>query len=208
MRISPVKYNYYKPTFKANYSKENTVTILGSSKLQNSLIHSLVQCSEVTRYAVLSGKNILTGCGSKGIMGQAYYTASELSTKDEKGKPEQNLVVLKAPLWGDEDLENCKILGTATSEGQRIEKFMQNSNSFVIFPGGPGTLQEATTLISNNYYNKDNPKQIYLVGKEYFEDLDKEYHKMYENGLIKCHPSELYTITDDIYEVIEDLDCN
>ncbi|MBQ7287521.1 MAG: LOG family protein [Candidatus Gastranaerophilales bacterium] len=207
MRISPVTSNYYRPSFKANYSKENNVTILGSSKLTDSLMQSLIQCSELARYTALSGKNVLTGCGSKGIMGQAYYTAAAFSKKDETGKPEHNLVILKDPMWGDEDLDNCHVIDIASSEAERIEKFMEKSDSFVIFPGGPGTMQEATTLISNNYYNKDNAKHVYLVGSKFFKGLDEQYHKMYKSGLIKCHPSKLYTITDDIYRVIDELDC-
>jgi len=207
MRISPISYTYKAQTFKANYSKENNITILGSSKLSDSILKSLEQCSEMSRYAVLAGKNVLTGCCSRGVMGQAYYTAVAFSDCDKTGKPEQNLVILKDPLWGDEDLEKCQVIGVAKSEADRIEKFMENSNSFVIFPGGAGTLQEASTLISNNYYNKENAKQIYLVGSKYFEGLDKQYHQMYKAGLIKSHPSELYTLTDNIYDVINELDC-
>ena len=208
MRISPISLiKNYRQNFKATYPKENNIAILGSSKTTDSIIDSLVICSEVVRYSVVSGKNILTGCGNRGVMGQAYYTALAFSKKDENGKPEQNIVILKDPLWGDEDLENCIVLGKANSEATRIEKFMENADKFVIFPGGPGTIQEASTLIANNYYNKENSKQIILVGKKHFEGLDMQYQKMYEEGLIKCLPSELYTITDEKYEILDMLGC-
>ena len=206
MRIAPVNFKAYRPNFKANHSKENNVAILGSSKTTYPITPEIVKAAEITRHIISSNKNVLTGCGKKGIMGVAYYMASDLSTKDKEGKPEQNIVITKEPYWGDEDLENCKIIDSATSEANRIEKFMDNSDTFVIFPGGPGTLQEASTLISNNYYNSDNKKEVILVGSEYFQGLDEQYKKMEEAGIINCKRSELYTLTDDVKEVQKRID--
>lgn len=202
MKVSPIFYRSHTPAFKANYSKENNVAILGSSRLTPQIIPEIVKASQITYSIILSGKNVLTGCGTKGVMGQAYYTAAELSKKDKEGKPEQNVVITKEPYWGDEDLENCVILGSASSEAARIEKFIETSDAFVVFPGGPATIQEVTTLISSNHYSK-NKKQIILVGKEYFKGLDEQYQKIYQAGLLSVEPSELYTLTDDVDEVIE-----
>ena len=87
MRISPISYNTCKPKFRANYSKENNVAILGSSRLTPSIMPEVSKASEIVQCVVLSNKNVLTGCGNRGIMGQAYYTAAELSTKNKDGKP-------------------------------------------------------------------------------------------------------------------------
>ena len=199
MKISPVNNNFYRQNFKANYSKENNVVILGSSKTTPQILQDMALASELTSYLVqTSGKNVLTGCGSKGIMGAAYYAAAASSKRNEDDKPEQNAVILKHPLWGDEDLESCVTLGTADSEAARIEKFIETADFFVIFPGGPGTMQEASTLISNNYYNKENKKQVVLVNSDFFKGLDDQYKQMEEKGLLPCKRSELYTITDDI----------
>lgn len=207
MKISNINPYSFQAKQKPNYSKENNVTILGSSKATDSylVLDAMEKASEVTKHLVLSGKNIITGCGSKGVMGSAYYSAAQNSTKDENGTPEQNVVILKRPFWGDEDLQNCTIFGSEKTEAARIERFIETADSFVIFPGGPGTLQEATTIISNNYYNKENFKKVILVGSDYFEGLDKQYWHMHYNGLINCKPDELYTIVDDVEEILEDI---
>ena len=203
MRITSINNNHHRYTFKANQNKENNVAILGSSKTTEAIVPELVKTARITREIISSGKNIVTGCGSKGVMGQAYYTAAAFSTRNKDNIPEQNLAILKEPLWGDEDLKNCKVVATANSEANRIEKFIETADHFVIFPGGPGTIQEASTLISNNYYNKENKREIILVGSKYFSGLDEQYKKMHESGLIKGELSSLYTLTDDIDKVIE-----
>ena len=60
------------------------------------------------------------------------------------------------------------IIDKATSEGDRIEKFCKVSNTFILFPGGTTTMQEATTLIQHNKYSKTgNLLTIILFGREY-----------------------------------------
>lgn len=207
MKVQAVNFRQYTPHFRANYSKENNVAILGSSKYTGTEVtwDAMDQAARIARSIVLSGKNVITGCGSDGVMGAAYTSAAEHSTKDENGRPEQNVVILKRPFWGDEDFINCTIFGSEKTEAARIERFIETADSFIIFPGGPGTLQEATTLISNNYYNKENAKKIYLVGSEYFEGLDSQYWDMYMQKLIDCTPDELYTIVDHVYEITEQI---
>jgi len=208
MKIAPINLNACKSSFRANYSKENNVAILGSSKETKSyaVIDAMEKASEISKHLVLSGKNILTGCSSKGVMGSAYYAAAKHSIKDENGVPEQNIVILKRPFWGDEDFENCTIFGSEKTEAARIERFIETADSFIIFPGGPGTMQEASTLISNNYYNKENAKKIILVDSKYFEGLDEQYWAMYRAGLINKRPPELYSLVDEVDEVLEKID--
>lgn len=161
-------------------------------------------CSNTTKALVLQNKNIVSGCGSQGIMGRAYYSASDNSKVDQSGKPVQNLAILTEPLWGDEDLEHCVTISTANSEAERIEQFCEVSDNFVIFAGGPGTLQEAATLISKNYYSKEK-KKIILVRKDFFKGLKDQYNKLYESGLINCHPEELFQIADSKDEILSSL---
>lgn len=203
MKISPIRTTSNRLCFHSDYKKkENNVVILGSSRYSDNTIADLVKASEITKFLVTKNKNIITGGCTRGIIGQVYYTAADYSEKNKDGKPEQNLIITREPFMGDEDFENCKIIGHATGEAQRIEKFSELSDAFIIFPGGPATIQEATALISKNHYAK-NKKQIFLIGTEYFKDLNEQYNTAYETGLLKCKPRELYTITDNISEVYE-----
>ena len=196
---SKISAQYFMPQ-----SRENTVGILGSSKSTKEIMEYMDACANITKGIVLSGKNILHGCGNSGRMGAAYDSGKKYSTKDLTGRPIQNLAIIAAPMWGDEDLDNCVPISTSISEADRIEKFSQIADTFVIFPGSSTTLQEATTLITKNYYGKpEDKKQIILVGKDFYKGLQEQYQKMYDCKLIKCPPEELFTIVDTEDEVNE-----
>ena len=190
------------PIYKTKQSKSNTIAILGSSKTTDDILRYMDICSNTVKSMVLGGKNIVTGCGSLGIMGTAFYTAKENSKLNNDGKPIQNLAIVTKPLWGDEDLDNCIALTSVNSEAERIEKFSEVADTIILFAGSAGTLQEATTLISKNYYGKqEDKKKIILVGKDFFNGLIEQYNKLYETGLIKCQPGELFTVVDDEEEL-------
>ena len=190
--------------YKTPQSKEKTIAVLGSSKATDDIMNYMEMCANSTKALVLSGKNLVHGCGAEGIMGKAYNSGYNYSAKNKDGLPEQNLAILTEPLWGDEDIEHCIPIGCAKSEADRIEKFAQVANTILIFPGSAGTLQEATTLISKNYYGKpDDKKKIVLIGKKFFEGLNAQYEQLYNSGLIKCKPEELYSIVDSEKEILE-----
>ncbi len=192
------------PIYKTQQSKSNTVAVLGSSKATNDILKYMDMCSSSVKNMILGGKNIITGCCTLGIMGAAFNTAKQCSKKNEEGKPVQNLAIVTKPLWGDEDLDNCVILASANSEAERIEMFSEVADTMVLFVGSAGTLQEATTLISKNYYGKkEDKKKIILVGKDFFKGLIEQYNKLYETGLIKCKPSELFTVVDSEEELAQ-----
>ncbi|MBQ6517045.1 LOG family protein [bacterium] len=189
--------NVISPEYKTPQSKSNTVAVLGSSKATDDILKYMDICSNSVKAMILGGKNIVTGCGSMGIMGSAFNSAKNYSKNNEEGKPIQNLAIVKEPLWGDEDLENCITIASANSEAERIDKFSEVADTMVIFAGSTTTLQEATTLITKNYYGKEeDKKKIVLVGKDFFNGLAEQYNKLYETGLIKCEPSELFTVVD------------
>lgn len=95
---------------------------------------------------------------------------------------------------------------STSSEAERIEKFAEVANTMLIFPGGAATLQEAATLVSKNYYGKAaDKKNIILVGSDYFKGLIEQYNKLYESGLIKCPPKELFTVADSEEEIRQNI---
>ena len=186
-------------------SKQKTIAILGSSGSTESLEKYLKASSDITRYFVENGYNIVHGCGSHGIMGEVYNAAREASIKDSPEKPLQNLAIIVQPLWGDENLQDCIAIGKANSEAERIAKFTQVADSFVIFPGSATTLQEATTLIQNNRYPKSGEiKKIILFGSDFWEGLVNQYKKIFDMKLLKENPiGKLFHIANSKEEVIK-----
>ncbi len=192
--------------FKSNKKEPSTVAILGSSRGNDSIMKYMNLSSDVAKSIVLSGHNVIHGCGQCGIMGAVYDSAAKYSKKDESGRPKQNLAIVKEPLWGDEDLENCVVVGKAKSEAQRIKMFSDKADSIVIFPGSAATIQEAATLISkNNYSPKEDRKKIILVGHDYFSGLIRQYQDIYKNGLLSDKPQNLFSVVDSKDEILKEL---
>lgn len=170
-------------------SRQKTVAILGSSGSIEPLEKYLKASSDITRHFVENRFNVVHGCGSHGIMGEVYNAAKEASVKDSTGKPLQNLAIIVEPLCGDENLHDCIPIGKANSEAERITKFTQVADNFVIFPGSATTLQEASTLIQNNRYPKyGEVKKVILFGSDFWEGLVTQYKKIFEMKLLKENP--------------------
>ncbi len=184
--------------------REKAVVILGSSRTTEPLMEYMDLCSKTTEELVKSGYNIVTGCGTKGIMGAAYNAAMNSSALNLEGKPVQNLAIIVNPLWGDENLKDCIIIGKASSEAERIIKFTKVADNFVIFPGGTTTLQEAATLIRYNVHSEENKfKKIILVGKEFFSGLKNQYETMAKMQFLKKVPDYFFKILSDKNEIIK-----
>ena len=195
------------PVLNKNYTKpemrEKAVVILGSSRTTEPLMDYMNLCAQTTRELVKNGYNIVTGCGTKGIMGAAYYAAKDSSALDMKGKPIQNLTIIVNPLWGDENLEDCVVIGKASSEADRIMKFTKVADNFVIFPGGTTTMQEATTLIRHNFHSYESGlKKIILVGQDFFSGLKAQYDKMAKMQFIKKSPEAFFKVLSSKNEII------
>lgn len=193
--------NYTKPEKRAK-----AVVILGSSRTTEPLMEYMDLCAKTTKDFVNHGYNIVTGCGTKGIMGAAYNAAKEASVVDMSGKPLQNLSIVVNPLWGDENLQDCVIIGKAFSESERIAKFAKVADNFVIFPGGTTTLQEAATLIRLNVHSAENGlKKIVLVGKEFFSGLKTQYENMANMGFLKKKPEAFFKILSQKQEILKEI---
>lgn len=193
--------------YTSNESRKKTVTILGSATNSKALEEYMDMCAEVTEGLVKNGYNILSGCGSHGIMGTAYEEAKKHSAVDMNGRPIQNLTILVEPGWGDEDLKHCVPIGKAKSEAERIDKFFKTSDNFVIFPGGSTTLQEATSLINFKKHLEDSApvKKIILVGKDFFDGLLKQYETIFRfNPDWYKPPESLFKILNTPKEILKE----
>ena len=191
--------------YTTNEQKHKTVTILGSSKGTDQIANAMGKASQAADELIKKGYNVLTGCGNSGIMRAAYNAAHEAETNPFNKKAGENLAIVVSPLWGDENLEDCRIIGIADSEAERIKKFEKTSDNFIVFPGSAATLQEAATLITDKVYPKgdDTPKNIFLVGKEYFKGLKEQYDRIYEAGLLKVKPENLFKVVDSTEEILQ-----
>ncbi len=187
-------------------SRARTVTILGSSKSVDPIKEQVALSAQAAGELIRRGYNVLTGAGNAGVMGAAYAAASEsASAAPQSGSPRgENLSIVVRPAWGDENLADARAIGIADSEAERIEKFTKASDSFLIFPGSAGSLQEAATLIAKNAYRgKEALKRIILVGRDFFGGLSQQYQRLYTDGLLKEKPETLFRVVDTAEEILE-----
>ena len=180
-------------------NKAKNIVILGSSRNSDAIDKYLKSCSDVSRHFIEIGYNIVHGGGTTGIMGELYSTARKYSVKDINNKPVQNLAIITEQLWGNENLNDCVLIGKATSEADRIEKFAKVSDKFVIFPGSAGTIQEATALVGKNAYGMN--KKIVLFGSDFWKPFEFVYKKIADFGLLKN--KNLFDIADKVQDVIK-----
>ncbi len=82
------------------------------------------------------------------------------------------------------------------------------SRAFVYFPGGFGTLDELSEIITMIQTKKMPPIKIVLYGHEFWDDFDHFIRRqLLANGYISEEDTKLYTITDDVDEAVHLIDC-
>ena len=75
---------------------------------------------------------------------------------------------------------------------------------YVFFPGGFGTLDEFSEILILMQEGKMPKMPMFLIGKSFWKPLDKFFEsKMQKLGTIKATDRKIYTITDDINEVVK-----
>ena len=76
------------------------------------------------------------------------------------------------------------------------------ANALVVFPGGFGTIDEMSEVLTLIQTKKIPRVPIILIGVDFWTDFDAfiKKHMLYENDLISPGDETLYTITDDLEE--------
>ena len=81
---------------------------------------------------------------------------------------------------------------------------ISSSKIWVFFPGGFGTLDELFEVLTLIRDGKLPPEPVFLVGKEYWGKIDQLEKARVEHGVeFESSNLDLYTITDDIDEVVK-----
>ena len=79
-----------------------------------------------------------------------------------------------------------------------------SAKMFVYFPGGFGTLDELTEVLTLVQTGKMPKVPIILFGRKYWKSLDRVFlRKLYGNKLINKKDMDLYMITDDVKKIVK-----
>ena len=155
----------------------------------------LSSCDElIERVAKIEGVDLVFGGYGHSIMKKCY---------DEFKKNNKKVISATVEVFKNElkDIPSDKELVEKTTFS-RLEKIYQNSDMFLILPGGIGTLAELFSLIEEMRTNENN-KMLVIYNKDYFyKDILEKLYDMYQNKLIEYPPSEYMLISNDIDEII------
>jgi len=177
-----------RPVEKPEIVPEKTVAILGSSKetLQNKLYIDMSR-----------GYNVVTG-GNYGTMKAANDGAWEAD-------PSKSWAV-NVTEWIDDHKEKIfNVLAEVKTGAARTDLFKEIAKYWVVFPGGPGSLQELAVGGESKYYNAEHaPEKIILVGKKFHKPLFDYLKNMDQFGVAKNAASS-YILADTKEEILSEI---
>jgi len=81
--------------------------------------------------------------------------------------------------------------------------FLKYSVGIIIMPGGFGTLDELSEVLTLIQTNKMSKIPIVFFGKDFFQPLLKFYENMYKESMIEKKDLDIFFVTDSIDETIK-----
>jgi len=81
--------------------------------------------------------------------------------------------------------------------------FLKYSVATVMMPGGFGTLDELSEVLTLVQTNRMSKIPIVFFGRDFYEPLLKFYEKMHEMKYISPDDTKLFILTDDVEEVVD-----
>ena len=173
---------------------EKTATIFGSARLPKSSPHyktakKLAKKLAEHNYAIISG-------GGHGIMGAANEGAREAGGHS---------------IGFNIRLPNEQTLNDYTTDSLAFSHFAPRkiimtlfANAYIYFPGGFGTLDELTEILTLVQTGKTTKAPIILFGSSFWKPFDSFIRNILlkQEGVISEGDQHLYVITDDIDEAV------
>ncbi len=171
------------------------ISIFGSSKLAQTDRYAH-QANKVAALLVEQGISVLTG-GGPGIM-EAANCGAVL-----KGGDKSKITSIGIGVHGLTEPKNTCVQEYFTMDYFFARKWLltQYSSGFIVFPGGFGTLDELSEVLTLIQTQQMKKVPIVLVGKEYWKPFYEWItNEMVTHNLITDEQVQLFSITDDPYK--------
>jgi len=171
------------------------ISIFGSSKTQQADQYAH-DANKVAALLVEQGISVLTG-GGPGIMEAANCGAVLQASNGTK------ITSIGIGVRGLNEGKNTCVQEYFEMDYFFARKWLltQYSKGFVVFPGGFGTLDELSELLTLIQTRQLKKVPIVLVGREYWQPfMNWVTDEMLAHGLIKQEHLKLFSITDDPYK--------
>ncbi len=169
------------------------VTVFGSARLPQD--HKYCQMSyKLGGLLAENGHAVVTG-GGPGIMEAANHGAYEIGGRS---------IGLNITL-AHEQFPNPYLTECLTFEyffARKVSLAMA-SKVFVFFPGGFGTMDEVSEILCLMQESKMPKMPVFLIGKDYWRSFERVIKKMLALKLINTRDTKIFTITNDVKEVVK-----
>jgi uncharacterized protein (TIGR00730 family) len=174
--------------------KNPPVTIFGSARLRNENKY-MHQAHDLAHILVKNNIPVLTGGGS-GIMEAAHC-----------GAIHQELSIISTLGINVPGAEACVCCGakkvTARTLYTRKSLLIDHSNGFVVFPGGFGTINEFTEVLTLMHLQILKKMPLILIGTDYWKLFIIWLKEVpIKEEIISFDELDLFLITDDIHEAL------
>lgn len=179
-----------------------TVTVFGSARTsEDDPYYKLAE--EVSMRLAGAGYAIVSG-GGNGIMGaanQGAHTAAQKGASKVGGES----------IGFNIKLPHEQTLNSYTTVNYEFDHFAPRkivmtmyADAYIYFPGGFGTLDELTEILTLIQTGKTLKSPVILVGHDFWDDFDVFVKKqLLSRGLISPGDEDLYVITDNPSKVVE-----
>lgn len=142
------------------------------------------------------GHSLVFGGGKDGMMG-----AVASGVYDKGGH-----ITTIAPKWIDDfdvEFENYDNYIKTDTINERKDLFLEQSDLFIVCPGGLGTLDELFDFLALRYLKRHSKKIILFSINHFYEFLFSMLQKMYYEGLLSEDTPEMFDIVTSIDEIFE-----
>lgn len=144
------------------------------------------------------GHTLVFGGGNTGMMGACAH-----GVHDNNGKS-----IGIAPEWiGNFEpiCQDCSEFIYVDTMDERKNKFVENSDVFIISPGGIGTLDEFFEIITLRKLKRHNKEIVIFNINGFYDTMIKMIDEMSEKGFL-YKQTELFKVTDNVEEIFEYLE--
>jgi uncharacterized protein (TIGR00730 family) len=169
------------------------ITIFGSSKISSTDRYAQ-EAQQVATLLVENGISVMTG-GGPGIMAAANLGAQSI--------PLDEAISVGVGLRGLHEEKNTYVQEYFELDYFFARKWLltQYSTGFIVFPGGFGTLDELSEVLTLIQTAQMKKVPVVLIGKEFWQPfIDWMTQEPLSHGLITAEHLALLSVTDDPYK--------
>ena len=164
-----------------------------SNKISNEYITAVEGLGELL---ASDGNTLVFGGGASGLMGAAARGFSKMNGE----------IVGVAPRFFDVDgilYDKCTRFVYTDTMRERKKILEDESDAFIITPGGVGTFDEFFEIVTLKQLGRHNKSIVIFNVNGYFDELDKLMQKAFSEKMLSEKSLLLYKITDDAKEVLK-----